>query len=398
MDPIDVVRDDGSDASEDVPETLDIPHVVNTLAIIENATSVPIDEEGNGGNAEMRDLPHARSSLLGSIGSSSDLGTSADRSPEGAIGNLAKQNNVSDDELLQLKHKKQRRSAKSRKSVPSRFCHICNRNSRNMRVAVCDKIKLGTCWKVTCEGCFEEDKLGVFNDAADIQNSVWSCTHCTSTCPARAKCRTHHNIRDHVEENPFKQGSASGHRSSDVDDYDDTTATCQGTQARPLLPATIPASYQLVDITEHATYVGHALAAIPAAAMIRSHETPASANRPRAMPPTLIEIPSSPCTPTRQIKEQPSAVVVDASLDITAEIGNEVAPTVHLDASIAIDESSPIGSDDMNMDMDVIDHTIDMTMMSDEFHDLVCSITGAEQTEGPKQQGTELQQHDLEDF
>lgn len=81
--------------------------------------------------------------------------------------------------------------------IPSRYCHICTRITRNLKVAVCENIKLGTCRKVTCEKCVTENSWNT-RSAWDTEDedkvANWICTHCRSVCPSRAQCSTYNRI------------------------------------------------------------------------------------------------------------------------------------------------------------------------------------------------------------
>lgn len=126
---------------------------------------------------------------------------------------LANTKQITDDELLRLKPKKQRRAARFDKPVPSRFCHVCSRTPKNVRLVVCCKIKEGICRKVICEKCFEEYKWGDFQHALNTHSSDWVCPHCSGNCPERAQCRTYQRINDRLRVNRLKQeGPRNGRR------------------------------------------------------------------------------------------------------------------------------------------------------------------------------------------
>lgn len=121
------------------------------------------------------------------------------------IARLAQNNQITDSQLLQLKPKKKRRSARFDNPVPSRFCHICSRTPKNVRLAVCGKIRLGTCRKVVCEKCFGIYGYGDFAKAYDTSKTEWMCPHCQGGCPARAQCGTYQRINDQLRVTRLKQ-------------------------------------------------------------------------------------------------------------------------------------------------------------------------------------------------
>lgn len=136
----------------------------------------------------------------------------AEHARQREIAMLAKTKQITDDELLKLKPKKQRRAAKFDKPIPSRFCHVCSRTPKNVRLAVCCKIKEGICRKVICEKCFEEFGFGDFEAALETGTSSWCCPHCTDKCPGRAQCRTYQRINDRLRVNRLKQEKPKGRR------------------------------------------------------------------------------------------------------------------------------------------------------------------------------------------
>lgn len=79
------------------------------------------------------------------------------------------------------------RNRYSKGATPSRYCHICGRNSR-IEFGQCNNFKLGLCRKVICEKClilYEPNS----RDYALNPNSDWECTHCRQECPERARCK-----------------------------------------------------------------------------------------------------------------------------------------------------------------------------------------------------------------
>lgn len=114
---------------------------------------------------------------------------------------------VSDEELLRRRPKKKRRAAKFDKPVPSRFCHVCSRTPKNVRLAVCTRIQQGTCRKVICEKCFAKYGYGRFESALRM-DSQWLCPHCQGCCPDRAQCRTYQRINDRLRVSRLRQETA----------------------------------------------------------------------------------------------------------------------------------------------------------------------------------------------
>jgi Zinc-finger domain of monoamine-oxidase A repressor R1 len=110
---------------------------------------------------------------------------------------------VADAVLLLLKPKKSRKKAKFDSPVASRFCHVCSRTPKNVRLAVCCKITDGVCRKVICEKCFVEFGYGSFEGALHEKN--WLCPHCAGVCPERAQCRTYSRINDKLRVSRLKQ-------------------------------------------------------------------------------------------------------------------------------------------------------------------------------------------------
>lgn len=85
---------------------------------------------------------------------------------------------------------KKRPMKKSRtysKAVPSRFCHICTRQSKKSSPhAFCLNINRGACRKAVCEKCFT--KFGWDWKTASAPGSQWLCPHCCNICPKGAQC------------------------------------------------------------------------------------------------------------------------------------------------------------------------------------------------------------------
>lgn len=110
---------------------------------------------------------------------------------------------LTDEAILALKPKKNRKKAKFDKPSPSRFCHICSRTPKNVRLAVCRRINDGICRKVVCEKCFEDYGFGHFDGAYNTSN--WLCAHCSGLCPERAQCQTYGRINDKLRATRLKQ-------------------------------------------------------------------------------------------------------------------------------------------------------------------------------------------------
>lgn len=105
--------------------------------------------------------------------------------------------------LLLMKPKKCRKKAKFDSPVASRFCHICSRTPKNVRLAVCKKICDGVCRKVICEKCFVDYQYGNFEEAITFKE--WLCPHCSGICPKRAQCGTYSRINDKLRVTRLKQ-------------------------------------------------------------------------------------------------------------------------------------------------------------------------------------------------
>lgn len=71
-------------------------------------------------------------------------------------------------------------------AAPSSHCHVCARTANNVRFAVCARLAVGLCRKVTCNKCFA--RFG-WDWSAAISNPSWICPHCRGTCPpGRSQC------------------------------------------------------------------------------------------------------------------------------------------------------------------------------------------------------------------
>lgn len=110
-------------------------------------------------------------------------------------------------------------------SIPSRFCHLCTRSTKVDVVLICRNVSKGTCRKVICFRCAEEQSW----DVQKIRNDdEWTCTHCNNVrdsfltftfdqitqrvanlsppllclfneqnCPLKAQCHTYKRVNQH---------------------------------------------------------------------------------------------------------------------------------------------------------------------------------------------------------
>ena len=127
-----------------------------------------------------------------------------ERKRDATLRQMVKDKTITDDELLQLKPKKKRRAAKFEKPRASRFCHVCSRTPKSVRLVTCANIQTGTCRKVVCIKCFETYNLGDF-EAVEKGTQEWPCTHCTNQCPERAQCKTYQRTNDKLRLKRLKQ-------------------------------------------------------------------------------------------------------------------------------------------------------------------------------------------------
>lgn len=134
---------------------------------------------------------------------------------EARLVRLAQTQHITDDELLKLAPKKKRRAARFENPVPSRFCHVCSRTPKNVRLVACCNISKGTCRKVICEKCFAEYQYGDLTAALDTAHSSWCCPHCAGGCPDRAQCRTYQRVNDRLRVDRLKNPGAKRKRSGD---------------------------------------------------------------------------------------------------------------------------------------------------------------------------------------
>jgi hypothetical protein len=85
------------------------------------------------------------------------------------------------------------------KAVPSRFCHICTRQSKKSSPhAFCLNINRGTCRKAVCEKCFI--KFGWDWEAVSAPGSQWLCPHCCNICPQGAQCYNYVRLHNELVE------------------------------------------------------------------------------------------------------------------------------------------------------------------------------------------------------
>lgn len=64
----------------------------------------------------------------------------------------------------------------------SRYCHLCARHQKSVKMVGCSNVEQNICQKSVCVKCIERYKLSR-NTA-----SHWICPHCENKCPPRAKC------------------------------------------------------------------------------------------------------------------------------------------------------------------------------------------------------------------
>lgn len=63
----------------------------------------------------------------------------------------------------------------------SRYCHLCARHQRCVKMIPCGNVELGLCQKSVCKKCIDTYKL-------EVSGPSWACPHCQNKCPQRAKC------------------------------------------------------------------------------------------------------------------------------------------------------------------------------------------------------------------
>lgn len=63
----------------------------------------------------------------------------------------------------------------------SRYCHLCARHQRCVKMVPCGNVELGLCQKSVCKKCIDTYNL-------EVTESSWACPHCQNKCPERAKC------------------------------------------------------------------------------------------------------------------------------------------------------------------------------------------------------------------
>lgn len=89
-----------------------------------------------------------------------------------------------------IKTKQRRRYAKPKSS---RYCHLCARHERAVKMFACGNVDLGICQKSVCAKCFEMYGLDLnAAKAPRVQASPrWTCPHCQNCCPKKAKCHSY---------------------------------------------------------------------------------------------------------------------------------------------------------------------------------------------------------------
>lgn len=63
----------------------------------------------------------------------------------------------------------------------SRYCHLCARHQRCVKMIPCGNVELGLCQKSVCKKCIDTYNL-------EVTGPSWACPHCQNKCPQRAKC------------------------------------------------------------------------------------------------------------------------------------------------------------------------------------------------------------------
>lgn len=75
----------------------------------------------------------------------------------------------------------------SENSTPSKYCHICGRNGRYVKLRACQYTSQSLCRKVVCAVCISQYDSD-YEVAVVTSSSPWICTHCRGHCPFRARC------------------------------------------------------------------------------------------------------------------------------------------------------------------------------------------------------------------
>lgn len=117
--------------------------------------------------------------------------------------NTVRETDSSESPSVHLKQKAVRKAAKFDNPIASRFCHLCSRQARSVRHAVCRRIGEGVCRKAVCEPCFREFGYGDFEEAFDLGN--WLCSHCSGICPERAQCLVYTRVNDRLREDRLSE-------------------------------------------------------------------------------------------------------------------------------------------------------------------------------------------------
>lgn len=107
-----------------------------------------------------------------------------------------------------------RRIRKYTNPQASNHCHICQRSSKAVPVAVCANIRRGVCRKIVCELCFEMFDLDITKFSTAPDQSQWVCTHCTMSCPSRAQCWTYRKTNSRRREKRRLLNEAASERSA----------------------------------------------------------------------------------------------------------------------------------------------------------------------------------------
>lgn len=79
---------------------------------------------------------------------------------------------------------------------PSKYCHVCGRNSKTVFLAACGNIKISLCTKVVCSKClilYDPSFNWTTSNPTQEFWDAWRCTHCKDNCPSKARCHQYQN-------------------------------------------------------------------------------------------------------------------------------------------------------------------------------------------------------------
>lgn len=99
----------------------------------------------------------------------------------------------------------------SKGAPPSKYCHVCGRNSKTVVVAVCANNKVGLCKKVVCNKCLiVHDNKYDFTKLRPTKEfwSKWTCTHCRGSCPDKARCHQYQRNNAKRKQKPTPSNEA----------------------------------------------------------------------------------------------------------------------------------------------------------------------------------------------